>query len=348
MRKEFLIYSIFAIGSALMLNSCGGGGGSSETVYNPSAPEDNNQPVVENPQPNPGDILPSTRPEVVETPDGVIVKGSNGNQTLEVFIPNAVVLGSIYPQALVDRGTSQNIKIPVNNGKGDASFSVSGTDPDPYDNSLFIGAISQNKTLNFNGAYDPNSATLITGNFDVFSNYFQVPKDANTNKATLNLNFTGLYNEGENDTWTFGVWDNLNEGLKYQVNLKVDDLAKVSLDSNNNTCPYDFDSANNTIYLPTKTSTGTNYSNTHCIPLVITPGSDDSTDNDSTTVNVYEGNSTTPNQTLVNNQVMNANVSGVYNLTSNLNANETRNLKVEVKANLGGDANKVILLSKLV
>ena len=80
-----------------------------------------------------------------------------------------------------DLGTIQTIKVGLNNGNGNFSFTQSGTDPDPYDTSLFIGATSQNKTLNFNGAYDPNSATLITGNFDVFSNYFQVPKDANTN-----------------------------------------------------------------------------------------------------------------------------------------------------------------------
>ena len=162
------------IGSALMLNACGGG--SSSTSSQPSQP---NEPRIENPQPNPGDLLPSIQPEVVETSNGVIVRGNNGNQTLEVFIPNAVVLNSIYPQALADRGTSQSVKIPVNNGKGDASFNISGIDPDPYDTNLFIGAISQNKTLNFNGAYDSNLATLITGNFDVFSNYFQVTKDVN-------------------------------------------------------------------------------------------------------------------------------------------------------------------------
>ena len=339
MKKKFLIYAIFSVG-ALMLNSCGGGGGGS--AYNPPSSGDNNQPVVENPQPpSDGGLVPNVKPEVYETPEGVIVRGSNGNQTLEVFIPGAVIdrsYNSLSSMALNDIGTAQGIKIPVNGEK----FSFSFTDPDPYDNTLFIGVKSQNKNIDFTGAYDNTTATLITGNFDVFDKYFQVNKNNNTNKATLNLNFGNkLYTEGESDTITVGGWDTLNEGVKYNLPVKKDDLADVVLDSNNTNCPYDFDSSNNVIYLPTKDDTGLVYIKTHCIPLKVIPGGDDSTDNDSTTVNIYEGNSTTPNSVLVNNQVLNGNVTGVYNLSNNLSAGQTKDLKVEVKANLGGDTNKV-------
>ncbi|HIQ50790.1 MAG TPA: hypothetical protein EYH54_02350, partial [Nautiliaceae bacterium] len=317
-------------GSALMLNSCGGGGGGS---------------VVESPQPNPGDLLPSPQPETIETSDGVIVRAGNDKQSLEVFIPGAVLVnnslssnGYIRALALEDKGTAQEVKLPV----GNESFSISFTDPDPYDTALMIGFKSQNKSIDFTGAYDSNKATLVIGNFDVFDRYFQVNKDNNNNKATLDLNFgNSLYSEGENDTITVGGWDYLNEGIKYSLPVRKDDLADVSLDSTNNNCPYDFDSVNKIIYLPTRDYGGGSYDPRHCVPFVITPGSDDSSDNDSTTVNVYEGSSTTPNATLVNNQVLSSSTSGVYNLTSNLSSGETRNLKVEVKANLNNDPNKL-------
>jgi len=302
------LVTLFLVG----LCSCGGGGGGgSGGGETSSVSEIPSYPFVENPQP-----LDEVEPQVVELAH---FSAERGNQKLEVYFPYGYTVKSESGEttrALTDLGTRPAVKI--------AWFlqqvKITMTDPDEYDTNLFIAMeLASGGPLSFAGvvASDGNGGSVnkYVYSYDVFNTFYEVAKDPSSKEATLALNFgTSLLGEGASDTYYFGGWDTFGEGIKYQIPVRVNDLPDLTINPNYDgngdgvaDCPLYIRSDGTTeiIEFPTVDKDGNTYTN-QCIAYKVSAGSDDSTDNEKTTLKIYDSSvsSSSPAATPLNNATL--------------------------------------------
>ncbi|TCK04477.1 hypothetical protein [Phorcysia thermohydrogeniphila] len=340
------LVTLFALG----LFSCGGGGGggggteTSSTSEIPPYPFVENEPNVEEVQPQQADIAYFT--------------AEKGSQALEVYFPKGITLPS--SESGEEQETRALTDITPSGGPNEVKIAWNGQevwitmqDPDTYDRNLFIAMELVGGTIDFtnqlvSAQYERSDGT---GNitetydygFDVFNWFAVVPKDNTSdpnwqNKARLRLNFgTNLLAEGDSNIYWFGGWDLFGEGIKYQINVRANDLPDVSISANYDTdgdttnnpeCPiyvYTNSSGQKVIEFPTKNDAGANYVGTHCVAYSVVPGGDDTTDGEKVTLEVSKDGGST--YTLVLDQVspddttyFNPDYKNKVNLNSNLSA----------------------------
>jgi len=186
-------------GSALMLNSCGGGGGS-ESVYSPSSGNDN-QPVVENPQP--GVNEPVYNPP---TEEGNIIYSVNGKALL-IFKDGVIIdnhLSSQSIKALTNKGPktvivphtgANSVLLQVNDVDSNEVYVLGEVEGNPLTSHPYFGINnSSGQIINING-YDP----LLNQNLN---NYPTIKVSINNGQGTLDWKFQDITGNSEGNTYS--------------------------------------------------------------------------------------------------------------------------------------------------
>jgi len=294
--------------------------------------------------------LTQVSPDVVKTEKGIKIVGfsKSTNQTLEVFIPGAVLSnnepnsGRLY-KALTDLGSTEEMRIPWNyNGNTNGQkIEISGTDPDSYDTLLNFGVNVNDTTLqNLQSTYGVNyntNATVTDSSLFGFQPILQAEKDSETNKASTYVLFQS-FPEGTQLTLNVGMWDLLKEGVKFSIPVKINDLPDVNLDQdygNSQNCYFYYNPNTGKIEVPTKDGNGNNFPYSHCIAFKVTPGQDDEQYGDTGNLNIYEGNDLAQTENLSYNTQ-----DYTYSLSQKLNGGEEKTVKLEIVQFLNGNANK--------
>jgi hypothetical protein len=335
------LVTLFALG----LFSCGGGGGGGGGETSSTAP-------IKPPYPF-ADMESDVQTQEPEQVDIAYFKAERDEtgQSLEVYFPFGVTL---KPQEEEEETTRALTDVTSTISPSEVKIAWSAQevwitmqDPDSYDTNLFIsmelvsGGPIDFDTILASKQYETSDGTgnvteVYSYPFDVFNTIFVVPKDTSSdptwkNKGRLRLNFgTNLLAEGASATYWFGGWDLFAEGIKYQINVRANDMPDLNIGdidtdgdaTNDPECPiyvYTDDSGNKVVEFPTKDENGTSYSGTHCIAYEVTAGGDDSSDGETTTLDISkDGGSSWANIFTDNN--LSSPYKDTVSLSSNLSA----------------------------
>jgi len=302
--------------------SCGGGGGSSGSSSSDTSFEEESLPIVE--------------PVITAVDKGVLFEASSENQKLSVFIKDAILLegDGIVVRSLTNEGDKGTIKVT---SSAPQTVDITFYDPDVYDTILYSGINIDGTTLSSSGfTYTYYNATAVNTTKFGFNPYFKVTKDS-TNNATYQIEFDP-FPEGTTKTLTIGGWDNLYEGISFNVTMRVNSMPTMGF-SGSTTCPVYNNLSTGKLEVPTKDSSGNPYTASYCFIYSIYPGTDDSSDGDTTTLEIFEGTDTTPSAT-TSLGVLSGTYSSTYTLSSTLSPGSETSVTFLFTQDLMGDPSK--------
>jgi len=301
--------------------SCGGGGSSGGSSSDTSFEEES---------------LPIVEPVITAVDKGVLFEASSENQKLSVFIKDAILLegnGTVV-RSLTNEGNEGTIKVA---SSAPQTVDITFHDPDVYDVILYSGINIDGTTLSSSGiTYTYSNATAVNTTRFGFNPYFKITKDS-TNNATYQIEFDSLP-EGTTKTLTIGGWDNLYEGISFNVTMRVNSMPTMGF-SGTTTCPVYYNSSTGKLEVPTKDGSGNPYTSSYCLHYTVYGGTDDVSDKETTTLKIFEGTETTPSFT-DSLGILDEPHSGTYTLSSTLSPGSETSVTFLFTQDLMGDPSK--------